>query len=120
MPEAERPRRHRRLAFATAALFVAGIQPAFAVDGVGEINQTCALATGCFAGDTPGFPVAIRSGGSYRLTGDLDLRVVPNAHEATAIDIQTSEAGGATVTLDLNGFALIGPVVCDGNGQNCA
>ena len=29
--------------------------PAFASDGVLEINQTCAVNTGCFAGDTAGF-----------------------------------------------------------------
>jgi hypothetical protein len=28
--------------------------PALAVDGVLEINQTCAVQTGCFAGDTAG------------------------------------------------------------------
>ena len=33
--------------------------PALAVDGVLEINQTCAVLTGCFAGDIPGFPVTI-------------------------------------------------------------
>jgi hypothetical protein len=33
--------------------------PALAVDGVLEINQTCAVQTGCFAGDTAGFPVTI-------------------------------------------------------------
>ena len=29
-----------------------------ASDGVLEINQTCALTTGCFDGDSPGFPAA--------------------------------------------------------------
>ncbi len=30
--------------------------PAEAVDGVFEINQTCAENTGCFTGDESGFP----------------------------------------------------------------
>ena len=47
--------------------------PALAVDGVLEINQACAESTGCFAGDSPGFPVTIQDPGSYRLTGALVL-----------------------------------------------
>ena len=45
--------------------------PSFASDGVVEINQTCAITTGCFAGDASGFPVTIQAtptgpaGGSY-------------------------------------------------------
>jgi hypothetical protein len=37
-------------------LFLVLAGPALAVDGVLEINQTCAVQTGCFAGDIPGFP----------------------------------------------------------------
>ena len=33
--------------------------PVLAVDGVLEINHTCAVQTGCFSGDTPGYPVTI-------------------------------------------------------------
>jgi len=40
-------------------LLLALVRPTLAVDGVLEINQTCATHTGCFAGDTPGFPVGI-------------------------------------------------------------
>ena len=42
--------------------------PALAVDGVLEVNQTCAVETGCFAGDTAGFPVTVdgNSGDSVR------------------------------------------------------
>ncbi len=39
---------------------------AWAVDGVLEINQACAVNTGCFAGDTAGFPVIIASGPLHR------------------------------------------------------
>ena len=33
--------------------------PAFADEGVLEINQVCAVNTGCFVGDSAGFPVTI-------------------------------------------------------------
>ena len=37
-----------------------------ATDGVLEINQACAVHTGCFALDTPGFPVTINQPGVGR------------------------------------------------------
>jgi hypothetical protein len=103
-------------------LFVGALalsQPAFAVDGVLEINQTCAVQTGCFAGDTTGFPVTIDGGvgKSYRLTSNL---VVPN-DDATGIEARATE-----VQIDLNGFAIvrsgceIDSRICtatDGNGR---
>ena len=71
--------------------------PALAVDGVIEINQATALA-GVPFGDTPGFPVTLfLGGGSYRLTSDL---IVPT--DVSAIDLVQD------VTLDLNGFNVIG------------
>ncbi len=76
---------------------------AHATDGVVEINQTCAVNTGCLPGDAAGFPVTIGESGSYRLTGDL---VVPTAG-TTAIDVTTSD-----VTIDFNGFGVFGPTVC--------
>jgi hypothetical protein len=78
--------------------------PLRAVDGVVEINQTCAVATGCFSGDTAGFPVTIGTSGSYRLTSDL---VVTNGG---VIDIS-----GDSVSLDLNGFHIF----CDNTFGNC-
>ena len=56
--------------------------PALAVDGVLEINQTCAVLTGCFAGDAPGFPVTMDSttpGKSFRLTSDLGANACDGA-----------------------------------------
>ncbi len=52
-------------------LILALAGPALAVDGVAEINQTCAVQTGCFGGDAAGYPVTIdgTAGTSYRLTG---------------------------------------------------
>lgn len=85
--------------------------PAFALDGVVLINQSQALAGNVTAGDTPGFPVTLSQSGSYRLTGDL---VVPDAN-TTAIRITADH-----VTLDLNGFAIIGPTVCTSSPANCA
>jgi hypothetical protein len=71
--------------------------PAWSVDGVLEINQTCAVNTGCFSGDSGGFPVTITNPGSYLLTGDL---VAGNNQDG----IQVSADG---VTLDLNGFRIV-------------
>jgi hypothetical protein len=77
-----------------------------AVDGVFEINQICAVNTGCFAGDTPGFPVTISEpGGSYRLTGALEI----SGSDTTAISLGS---GADDVTVDLNGFAMTGPISC--------
>jgi len=78
--------------------FVAGIAtPGSAVDGVIEINQACAVNTGCLGGDPPGLPVSIGSPGSYRLTGSLTL---PDANTHGVI------VSASDVTLDLNGFAI--------------
>jgi len=58
----------------TSLLFLALATPALASDGELEINQTCAVSpSGCFSGDTAGFPVTIATPGSYRLTGNLQV-----------------------------------------------
>ncbi|MDG2051443.1 MAG: hypothetical protein P8M78_14920 [Myxococcota bacterium] len=50
------------------ALLTLGLSsPALAVDGVLEINQACAVNTGCFSGDAAGLPVTITAAGSYRM-----------------------------------------------------
>ena len=67
-----------------------------AADGVIEINQAIVEANG-------GFPYVISEPGSYILTGNL---TVPDEN-TTAIEVQADH-----VTLDLNGFAIIGPVQC--------
>lgn len=76
---------------------------ALAVDGVIEINQACAVNTGCVPGDAAGFPVRITEGGSYRLTSNLDS----GSAVVGMIQIQASY-----VDLDLNGFSVIGPQTC--------
>ena len=52
------------------AVFASIAAPGAASDGVLEINQTCAVNTGCFPGDAPGFPVHLDGtpSKSYALT----------------------------------------------------
>ena len=86
---------------------------AMAVDGVLEINQTCAVNTGCFSGDSAGLPVTITgaAGRSYRLTTDLTV-----ADENTdGIQVSAND-----VSIDLNGFAIVGPVTCSGSPLTCS
>ena len=80
-----------------------------ASDGQLEINQACAVKTGCFSGDTPGFPVTITQPGSYRLTGNL---VIPSV-DSDGIRISTSD-----VSIDLGGFTIMG-LACVGEQSNC-
>lgn len=68
-----------------------------------QIDQSRALAGGVTPGDNPGFPVTISQPGSYRLTGNLSI---PDLN-TTGIQITAD-----FVTLDLNGFGIIGPAVC--------
>jgi hypothetical protein len=69
--------------------------------GIVEINQARALRGGVTPADAPGFPVTIDRAGSYRLTTDLTLP--ESAAAGNGIEIEAGE-----VTLDLNGFALVG------------
>jgi len=96
----------RRILLATMLCFAA---PAFAGDGAFEINQTC-VATGCFPGDTPGFPVTTGTNGRYVLTGDLVL-------ESANTDGVVLNEGS---TLDLAGFAIQGPISCTGGPPVCS
>ena len=69
-----------------------------------EINQTAVLAGGITPVDTPGFPATISLPGSYRLTGNLDVRQQPTPENVTAIAVTSDN-----VAIDLNGFAILGP-----------
>lgn len=82
-----------------------------AVDGVIEISQVRAEAGGVTPGDTPGFPATLSQPGSYRLTGNL---VVPD-RDTTAIQVISDD-----VSIDLNGFAILGPNVANGFGEGVA
>lgn len=87
----------QRIATIGFALFVAIAAPgARAADGRIEINQAAATAAG-------GFPYTISQPGSYLLTSDLVVAVA----NTSGIVISASP-----VTLDLNGFAVRGPVTC--------
>lgn len=88
------------------------VVPASASDGALEINQTCAVRTGCFSGDAAGFPVTIdgTAGRGYRLTSDL---IVPDEN-TDAIFVSTDDIG-----VDLNGFTIRGPVTCSGSPLAC-
>ena len=72
---------------------------AFAVDGVVLVNHSTVLALG-------GYPYVISQPGSYRLSGNL---VVPAG--TPGIRIATDN-----VSIDLNGFAIIGSSVGPGHG----
>lgn len=86
-------------------------------DGVVEINQVRAMAGGITEDDTAGFPVTISESGSYRLTGDLDLRGEPEPENVIAIDV---EASANQVSIDLNGFAIVGSTACGEPPFTCA
>ena len=79
---------------------------AHAADGVYEINQDCAVV-GCFAGDTPGFPVTISQPGRYVLTSNL-------VASGAVSSVQMIDGGASFVDLDLNGFTLEGGQTCTG------
>ena len=100
------------LSFGIGFLGLCGfIDTAGAVDGVIEINQACAVNTGCVSGDTSGFPVTISSEGSYRLTSSLILTA-----EQTNTDLITITS--PDVTIDLNGFELFG--ACKSSTPPCS
>ncbi len=82
----------------------------YAVDGVVLIDHYHAMVGNITPGDAPGFQVTISQSGSYRLTGDLS---VPDGN-TTAIQITAD-----FVTLDLNGFSIIGPAVCTSRPTKC-
>jgi hypothetical protein len=92
----------------TISLLVGAGAPAWAADGVLEINQAC-VENGCFPSDTPGFPVQAQPGKSHVLTSDL---VVPDAN-TSAVSL------GEAATLDLNGFAISGVTSCSGTPTTC-
>ena len=87
------------------------VSQAYASDGVLAINNVC-NNFGCFSGDTAGFPITITNSGSYILTSNL-------VSSSTTINI--IEVNANNVTIDLNGFSIIGPQTCTGGGGtlNC-
>lgn len=98
--------------------------PAQAVDGVIEINHAAAVAGGVTSGDTPGYPVTLTAGASYRLTSDLRTSDgnTPIIEGVVPQIFGFNNSNGA-IRLDLNGFNVrcfvggIAPVgaSCDGS-----
>lgn len=82
-----------------AAALIASGSAAFAQ---AVITQNMAVAGGVTPGDTAGFPVTLSQPGSYKLTSNL---FVPEGSIGVHIT-------AANVTLDLNGFSIIGPSTC--------
>jgi hypothetical protein len=81
-----------------------------AVDGVVLIDQNHAIAGNVTPSDAPGFPVTLSQPGSYRLSGNL---TVPDGN-TTAIQITSDH-----VSLDMNGFSIIGPIACTSSPAIC-
>ncbi len=89
-----------RAALLAFALFMAGSDRAFASDGLVELDQLCAVHSGCMAGDTPGFPITITGAGgrSFILTTNL---IVPGGG-TNAISIDATD-----VSIDLNEHTIL-------------
>lgn len=93
------------LSYLAATLLAASASLAKAADVV-LIDQNKALAGSVSAQDTPGFPVTLLAG-NYKLMSNL---VVPPG----SIGVVMYDS----VTLDLNGFSIVGPVICTGSGAS--
>ncbi len=85
---------------AVAALVLAIPMGAVSGDGRIEINQESVLASG-------GFPFLISNTGSYVLTSDLVVST-----DDSAILLHGPLLAGRSVSLDLNGFAIVGASSC--------
>ena len=93
-----------RLFTLSVAALLGTVAPLAMAADVILIDQNRALSGGVSAQDTPGFPVTLLAG-NYKLMSNL---VVPPGVEGVVMY--------DNVTLDLNGFSIIGPVTCYGNG----
>jgi hypothetical protein len=96
-------RRSTRVNARLAMLCLAGIfamSPSAYAREVVFITQAKAMAGNVTPGDAPGFPVSITRPGSYRLTSNL------RSPSGVAIEIAADN-----VSLNLNGFSIIGPNV---------
>lgn len=105
-------RKRSSVAFATVAYLVAICAPAGAVDGVVEISQAKVLANGGH------FPYVISSSGSYRLTSNLDV-AADNTNPFAVQDRRAISITAANVTVDLNGFSILGGTSCSGTPTVC-
>src|SRR5205085_8172012 len=92
-----RPSMSKRSLYLSVSMMLLFSLSAFAVDGVVLINQASVIAAG-------GFPYTITQPGSYKLSSNL---IVPLGKDG--IDINA-----ANVTVDLNGFSIMGAALCTG------
>jgi hypothetical protein len=81
----------RGLSLSASLVLALGAVAAHAVDGVNEINDVFILSTG-------GYPYTLPSSGSYVLTGNL----TPPPGAGALV------AGADNITIDLNGFVVLG------------
>lgn len=93
-----------------SVLWFGVVSSAFA-DGVIEIHQAC-VATGCFDGDAPGYPVEITASGSYRLTSNLRYTGVATLSSMVSISADR-------VSLDFNGHDVVANTECPPFPQVC-
>src|SRR5437879_10080006 len=98
---------NRALVFVIAVMAASWSSPARGAEGVVEINQARVRANGGH------FPFVISQPGSYKLTSDLDVTNDPG-NPALAQNRTAIQSNAVHVTIDLNGFSLIGPVNCSG------
>lgn len=89
--------------------FLSAVCGASSAHAQGEvlINQNKATTGNVTPGDVAGFPVTLTRAGSYSLSGNL---TVPNAN-TSAIEITVED-----VTVNLNGFSIVGPTQCSAVG----
>lgn len=106
---------HALSRLAAFPLLVAAAGPAGAVDGAIEISHVRVLAGGITASDTPGYPATVDATGRYVLTSNL---------RPPGLDLHGIHVLANDVTVDLNGFAVLGPVTCTGSiigdGVSCS
>jgi parallel beta-helix repeat protein len=95
---------YRTARLSLLAAFLLFAVPLSAAEGVVEINQTIVEQGLAPCDDGAGFPCTVSEPGSYRLTSNLES-TSPNAD---FIRVVVSD-----VTIDFNGFAIIGPATCD-------
>src|ERR1700754_1825156 len=99
--------RFSKMRAALLCLFVAISSSLFAADGVTIIDQRSAQAGNITPGDGPGFPVTISRPGSYKLMSNLNV----SHDDVTAILVTAPD-----VTINMNGFSIIGPTQCVDGG----
>ncbi len=104
MPPIRKPLRRSLITAALAAL----LAPAAFAQAL--IDQNKVLAGSVTPGDAPGFPLTISQPGSYKLTSNLYVPAGSDGIQITADN----------VTLDLNGFTVLGTATCSQNGSTLA